>query len=106
LHAGFSRYIRPGAVFVEVDHPDIVAAVSADEQSLTLVVRNGDAAASRGFTFDLTALPAVGSATEAWRTSRTEDLVPLSPIAIEGYAFVAEVPAYSVTTFFVPIPAG
>ncbi|KYF87606.1 alpha-L-arabinofuranosidase [Sorangium cellulosum] len=30
MHAGFSRYIRPGATFVEVDSEDMVAAVSAD----------------------------------------------------------------------------
>lgn len=105
MHAGFSRYIRPGAVFVDVDNSDMVAALAADGGSLTLVVRNGDANASHGFTFDLTSLPAVGSEVQAYRTSRTEDLAPQDPIAVEDYAFVVTVPAYSVTTFVVPIPA-
>jgi O-glycosyl hydrolase len=105
MHAGFSRYIRPGAVFVDVNHSDMVAALSADGRSLALVVRNGDASASQGFTFDLTALPAVGSSADAWRTSRTEDLAPLPPVVIEDYALIATVPAESVTTFVVPIPA-
>ena len=30
MHAGFSRYIRPGATFVDVNSADMVAAVSAD----------------------------------------------------------------------------
>ena len=104
MHAGFSRYIRPGAIFVDVDNADMVAAVSADGRTLALVVRNGDTAASKGFTFDLTALPSVGTAAEAHRTSRTEDLASLSAVAIQGWSFVATVPAYSITTFVVPMP--
>jgi O-glycosyl hydrolase len=104
MHAGFSRYIRPGAVFVDVNHPDMVAALSGDGQSLTLVVRNGDTNATHGYTFDLTSLPAVGPTTQAYRTSRTENLDALAPIAVEGYSFVATVPAYSITTFVVLIP--
>jgi O-glycosyl hydrolase len=105
MHAGFSRYIRPGATFVEVNHPDMVAALSADGGTLTLVARNGSTSESKGFTFDLTALPGVGSAAEAHRTSRTEDLVPLPDASIEGYRFVATLPAASVTTFVLSMPA-
>ena len=105
MHAGFSRYIRPGATFVEVNHPDMVAAVSADGGTLTLVARNGSTSESKGLTFDLTALPGVGSAAEAHRTSRTEDLVPLPDASIEGYRFVATLPAASVTTFVLSMPA-
>ncbi len=105
MHAGFSRYIRPGAIFVDVDHSDMVAALGADDESLTIVVRNPDVDASRAFTFDLTTLPTVGSTTTAWRTTQTEDLAELPPSAIENYALVVTVPPYSVTTFVVPIPA-
>ncbi|WP_437874681.1 glycoside hydrolase family 30 protein [Sorangium sp. So ce513] len=104
MHAGFSRYIRPGATFVEVDSDDMVAAVSADRRSLTLVVRNGDRNASRGYTLDLTRLPTVGPAAEAHRTSRTEDLARLPDMAIEDYRLVVTIPAFSVTTFVIPMP--
>ncbi|WP_437571861.1 hypothetical protein [Sorangium sp. So ce542] len=104
MHAGFSRYIRPGATFVEVDSEDMVAAVSADGRALTLVVRNGDRGASRGYTLDLTRLPAVGLAAEAHRTSRTEDLERLPDMAIEDYRLVVTVPAFSVTTLVIPMP--
>lgn len=104
MHAGFSRYIRPGAVFVDVDQSDMVAAVAPDARSLTLVIRNPDTSATKRFTFDLTRLPSVGAAAEARRTSRTEDLAELPPIAIEDYALVVTIPAYSVTTLVVPMP--
>ncbi|MGK3989308.1 glycoside hydrolase [Sorangium sp. So ce136] len=104
MHAGFSRYIRPGATFVEVDSEDMVAAVSADGSSLTLVVRNGDRDASRGYTVDLTRLPTVGLAAEVHRTSRTEDLERLPDLAIEDYRLAVTVPAFSITTFVIPMP--
>ncbi len=104
MHAGFSRYIRPGATFVEVDSEDMVAAVSADGRSLTLVVRNGDRSASRGYTFDLTRLPTVGLAAQVYRTSRTEDLERLPDMAIEDHRLVVTAPAFSITTFVIPMP--
>ncbi|HWA77008.1 MAG TPA: glycoside hydrolase [Polyangiaceae bacterium] len=104
MHAGFSRYIRPGATFVDVNNVDMVAALSPDGRSLTLVVRNGDTAASKGFTFDLTTLPNVGTMIEVHRTSRTENLASVASAAVQNFSFVATVPAYSVTTFVVPIP--
>jgi O-glycosyl hydrolase len=101
MHAGFSRYIRPGATFVDVDSADMVAAVSADGATVTVVVRNGDTAASRGFTFDLTALAAVGTVADGHRTSRTENLAALPPLPIQGWSFVATIAPYSITTFVV-----
>jgi len=102
MHAGFSRYIRPGATFVDIDNADMVAAVAADGSLLALVARNGDAAASRTFTFDLTAVPSVGAAVEVHRTSRTENLVALAPIPVASWSFTATLPPGSVTTFVVP----
>ena len=104
MHAGFSRFIRPGASFVDVNHADMVAAVSGDGKSLAVVVRNSDPNQSQGFTFDLTALPTLGSTCNVYRTSRSEDLVGLSPMAIEEYRLVVEIPAYSITTFVIPMP--
>jgi O-glycosyl hydrolase len=104
MQAGFSRYIRPGATFVDVDKADMVAAVSADGHTLAIVVRNADTAASKSLTFDLTALPAVGPTAEIRRTSRTEDLAALTPLPIDGWSFVATVAPGSITTFVVAIP--
>ncbi len=104
MHAGFSRYIRPGAVFVNVNDANMVAAVSPDGHSLAVVVRNGDTSASHGYTFDLTALPSVGGIAEAFRTSRSENLAALEAVPIEGYSFVVTVPASSITTFILAMP--
>jgi O-glycosyl hydrolase len=104
MHAGFSRFIRPGASFVEVDNADMVGARSADGKTFALVVRNGDRMKSRSFTFDLTALPTLGAAAEVHRTSRTENLASLPAIPIRDWSFVAMVPPYSITTFVIPTP--
>jgi O-glycosyl hydrolase len=104
MHAGFSRYIRPGATFVDIDSSDAVAAVSADGHTLTMVVRNGDTAASEGLTFDLTALPTVGASAEVHQTSPTENLASLPALSTEGWSFVATLPPSSITTFVVPMP--
>jgi O-glycosyl hydrolase len=104
MHAGFSRYIRPGATFVDVNETDMVAAVSADGTTLAIVVRNGSTTASAGFTFDLTGLASIGTATAAYRTSRTENLASLTALPIQGWSFVATVAPYSITTFVVPMP--
>ena len=104
MHAGFSRYIRPGAVFVDVDDADMVAALAADGHSLTIVARNGDKSATKAFTIDLSALPAVGAMAEVHRTSRSEDLAALPSITIEDYALSVSLSPYSVTTLVVPIP--
>src|SRR6478736_4564166 len=66
MHAGFSRYIRPGATFIRIDNADMVAAQAADGSQVALVVRNADSA-SKSFTFDLTALASVGAAVEVHR---------------------------------------
>lgn len=104
MHAGFSRYIRPGAILVDIDSADMVAALSADGHSLTIVARNGDASASKRFTFDLTALPSVASTAENYRTSRTEDLAKLPALSIDQYSLQLTAPASSITTIVVPMP--
>ncbi len=104
MHAAFSRYIRPGSTFVDVNNANMVAAVSPDGSRVAIVVVNPSTTASAGFTFDLTSLPTVGSAAEVHRVSRTENLVALTPLTIQGWSFVATVAPYSITTFVVPMP--
>jgi O-glycosyl hydrolase len=102
MHAGFSRYIRPGSTFVEIDSDDMVASVNPAGDALTIVARNGDVASARTFTFDLTALASVGTEVAAYRTSRTEDLVTLPALPVENWSFTTTLPPFSVTTFVVP----
>lgn len=101
--AAFSRYIRPGATFVDVDSTNMVAALAGDEGSLTLVVRNDDKTASKSFTFDLTGFATVGASVEVYRTSESEDLAHLSPIDIERWSFTASAAPYSVTAYVIAL---
>jgi O-glycosyl hydrolase len=103
MHAGFSRFIRPGAVMLAVTAPDMVAFVAGDGATLVVVIRNGDTAANRSFTFDLTALPSVGAQTAVYRTSRTENLASLAAIPVQDWSFTVSAPAYSLTTLVIPL---
>jgi O-glycosyl hydrolase len=101
MHAGFSRYIRPGSTFIDIDNEDMVAAVNADATVVTLVARNADATNAKTFTFDLTRFDSVGPEVLSYRTSRTEDLSPLPPVALQNWSFTATLPPYSVTTYVI-----
>jgi O-glycosyl hydrolase len=103
MHAGFSRFIRPGATMLAVSAPDMVAALAPDGGTLAVVVRNGDTAATNTFTFDLTALPTVGATVAVYRTSRSEDLASLPAVAVDGWAFTVAAPPSSVTTLVIPL---
>jgi O-glycosyl hydrolase len=103
MHSGFSRFIRPGATMLALSGPDMVAALSADGATLAVVVRNGDTAASKSFTFDLTALPFVAPQVSVYRVSRTEDLAPLPPIVLTDWSFTLMAPPFSVTTLVIPV---
>jgi O-glycosyl hydrolase len=103
VQANFSRFIRPGAVFVDINNADTVAALAGDGANLAIVVRNGEASASKSFTFDLTSLPSPATTVEVYRSSANEDLVHLSALVVKDWSFTATVPAYSVTTFVMPL---
>ena len=103
MHAGFSRFIRPGATMLAVTTADMVAFTAGDGATLVVVVRNGDTAAAKSFTFDLTAVPVVGAQVAVYRTSRTENLVSLAAIPVQDWSFTVSAPAFSVTTLVIPL---
>jgi O-glycosyl hydrolase len=103
MHAGFSRFIRPGAVMLAVDGPDMVAFIAGDGATLAIVIRNEDMAAAKSFTFDLTAVPFVGAQVAAYRTSRTENLASLPAIPVQNWSFTVSAAAYSLTSLVLPL---
>jgi O-glycosyl hydrolase len=103
MHAGFSRFVRPGATMLAVTAADMVAFVAGDGATLAVVVRNGDTAAAKSFTFDLTALPYTGAQVAVYRTSRTENLASLAAIPVQDWSFTVSAPAFSVTTLVIPL---
>ena len=104
MHAGFSRFIRPGAVVVDIDSSDMVAAVSKQGDTLAIVVRNGSPSETRKYTLDLTSLPSVGDEISVYRTSSTEDLAELESLAVKDWSVVLSVPPASITSYVVAIP--
>ena len=81
----------------------MVAFVAGDGATLVVVVRNGDTAAAKSFTFDLTAVPYVGAQVAAYRTSRTENLASLPALRVQDWTFTVSAAAFSVTTLVIPL---
>jgi O-glycosyl hydrolase len=103
MHQNFSRFIRPGAVFVDIDQENMVAALNAAGNRLTVVALNDSATGAIDCTFDLASFTGVGISVAAYRTSVTEDLSPLPDIPISGKRFRDSIPAYSITTYVIPV---
>ncbi len=106
MHRNFSRFIRPGAVFVDIGAEPMVGAMSPDGRHLTVVVLNDSTFGSRDYTFDLSSFAAVGRTVAAYRTSVTEDFTSLPEIPISGRRFRDSIPAYSITTYVIPVILG
>jgi len=103
MHAAFSRFIRPGAVFVDIDNTSMVAALSRDGATLAVVVLNSNASTTKSYTFDLTKLSSVGASVAVYRTSATENLTQLSSITLQNWSFSASAAPNSVTTYVIPV---
>ncbi|HXS17550.1 MAG TPA: glycoside hydrolase, partial [Polyangiaceae bacterium] len=104
MHAGFSRFIRPGAQLVDIDDSDMVAAVNKQGDALSIVVRNGSPTETRNYTLDLTSLRNIGQEMRVYRTSREEDLAQLDVLSVEDWSVVVSVPPASITSYVVAIP--
>ena len=98
--AQYSRFLRPGYKIIAITDPNSVAAWDAKTGTVVFITRNGrDTDLHIGC--DLSRFTKLGASATVWRTSPTEDLVKLPPIALAGKRFTATVPARSVTTFVI-----
>ena len=96
--AQYSRFLRPGYRIIALDDPDSVAAWDAKAGRVVIITRNsGDT--DRHVTYDLSRFTRLGARVTAYRTSPTEDLAALPPVALAGRRFTATVAAKSVTTY-------
>ena len=101
--AQFSRYIRPGSVFVDVDDHRSVAALDPSGRSLVLVTVNRDEE-DRVVTYDLSRFQAAAGGVvraAALRSSATENVAALPVLTATDGRLVATLPRRSVTTFVV-----
>ena len=94
----FSRFIRPGATFVEIDDASSVAALGADGRSLVVVtVNRGDT--ERRVTLDLSRFNTFGARVTSFRSSARENCAALPSAEVRGGRFSSALPPKSVTTF-------
>jgi len=95
--ANYSRFIRPGARFIEVGDDHTLAAMKGNDLIL-VVTRKGEGGKT---TFDLSKFKSVGKDAQVYVTAPGKNLAEMPRIKIEGKTLQAEVEADSVTTFVV-----
>jgi O-glycosyl hydrolase len=102
--ANYSRFIRPGYQIIGSDDSNALAAYDPPSGTLVIVTTN-DTEEDTYFTYDLSNFSGVGSSTlQAYRTSDTEDLVPVAsplPEDITPAGFRSYAPKESITTYII-----
>ncbi|MBN2736828.1 MAG: discoidin domain-containing protein [Spirochaetales bacterium] len=103
MHRNFSQFIRPGARFIDINHSNMIAAISQKQDYLTIVVLNEKSSSSENYTIDLSAFSTTTNSVSVHRTSKNENLFQLANLPISGKRFTASVPAYSISTYQIAI---
>ncbi|WP_445144951.1 glycoside hydrolase family 30 protein [Dyella sp. Tek66A03] len=98
--ANYSRFIRPGAIFLDTDDEQSLAALNAKEARLIVVTTNSSNR-TRHVRYDLSRLSSRGTSVTAFRTSTTESLAPVSGLVLSNGILTASLPKDSVTTFVI-----
>jgi hypothetical protein len=103
MQAAFSRFIRPGAQFIQSSDSNSLAALVPSTGNLVLIIRNGGTT-SINYTWDLTRFTKTGTSATVYQflVSQYQTLSRLSDIAISGRRFSLTSPAQSITTCLVP----
>ncbi len=96
-YAQFSRFIRPGSIFIGSNHAATVAALVPASGSLVLVAVNTGTTAAQ-YAFDLSRFESLPQAAQAYRTSSTENVARLPDLAVTSKTITVQAPARSVTT--------
>ena len=98
--AQYSKFLRPGFRFLAAADPNSVAAYDPNSCRLVFVTTNSDDTETR-LAYDLSSFTQLGSTVTAYRTSFTEDLAKLPPVALKNKQFVTALPPRSVTTYVI-----
>lgn len=96
----FSKFIRPGYRFIAISDPHSLAAYDARSRRLVIVTTNREIKDTQ-VTYDLKQFTRLGRSVTAYRTSSTEDLAQLPPIAITNQGFRSVARAQSVITYVI-----
>jgi O-glycosyl hydrolase len=98
--ANYSRFIRPGSVFIDIHDKHSVAALNATGHTLIVVTTNWDDH-DEAITYDLSRFDTRHANITAYRTSSTEKLTPLSNLTLTDAHLDSLLPKKSVTTFVI-----
>lgn len=94
--AQFSRYIRPGAKFIDVDDPGSVATLTGHRLVIVTVTDQ-----AREVKFDLSRFKLERAGAEIFRTSPSERVARLTDATIDDSVLTLSLPAKSVSTIVV-----
>jgi O-glycosyl hydrolase len=103
LQAAFSRFIRPGSLFIESSDSNSLAALVPGTGSGVFIIRNGGNS-SINYTWDLARFATMGSYAAVFQflVSNYQTLSKLPDAVITNKQFVITSPAQSITTCIVP----
>ncbi|WP_431308602.1 glycoside hydrolase [Alicyclobacillus fastidiosus] len=96
----YSKFIRPGYQFVDINLPNAVAAYNASNRRLVIVTTNASSN-NESFTYELDKFNKTPTDVEVYRTSEEEHLRELKPITVRDKEFEAIAKANSVTTYVI-----
>lgn len=100
--AQFTKFIRPGAVWVPCDAPDTLAMHDRARGTLVIVTCNAQQA-DEPVAYDLTPFAPEAARVEIHRTSGTENVARLTDEALADRRLSLRLPAQSITTIVVPL---
>jgi O-glycosyl hydrolase len=101
--AAFSRFIRPGSLFIESSDSNSLAALVPGTRNGVFIIRNGGNS-SINYTWDLARFATMGSSAAVFQflVSNYQALSKLPDVAITNKQFTVTSPAQSITTCIVP----
>ncbi|MFZ6765556.1 glycoside hydrolase [Undibacterium sp. Di26W] len=100
IYANYTRYIKPGAVFIDINDGNSLAAYDGNANTLTIVTTNWTAN-TVPVTYALSNFTSLGASAQGYRTSSTQNVANIGSVAVSGGSMVASLPPNSVTTWVV-----
>ena len=103
MQAAFSRFIRPGSLFIESSDSNSLAALVPSTGNCVLIIRNGGTS-SINYTWDLTRFTTLGTLATVYQycVSNYRTLSRLPDVVIENKQISIMSPAQSITTCVIP----
>jgi len=101
--ANYSKFIRPGFIFINVADSQSLAAYDPNSETL-VIVKTNDGFAPQTVSYDLSKFSHVGPRAMVYRTTRvgsTDNLKPMAPISVDHNRLTVIASPFSVTTYVI-----